>query len=139
MTESLNNNIINTILPIQFEPKRNNRFIVLFDKSINLPSWSVQKINKPKFTNNEWDNIKIDFIDPIGPSTSSKLFELCKTKNKDFTFEIISLDPTGVEIEKWLIVVENILTINFGDLDYSDDDIQKPYIVIKPSSCNLIF
>lgn len=37
---------------------------------------SVQKINKPKFSDGKWENIKIEFIDPIAPSTSQSLFKI---------------------------------------------------------------
>lgn len=130
--------------PVRFESKRNNRFLVNFPKEFNLESWAVQKINKPKFTDEKWEDIKIEFIDPIVPSTSQSLFEIInflKTNKNDneilFEIKIISLDPTGIEIEEWIIYVGKVLTINFGELSYSDNGIQQPYLILKPLKCIL--
>ena len=128
----------------QYEPKMNNRFLVEFPEQFNLQQRSIQKINKPKFTNGKWENIKIEFIDPIAPSTSQSLFkivEFLKTNVNDsktlFSIKIKSLDPTGVEVEEWVVNVKKVLTINFGELDYGDDKIQQPYLILKPLDCIL--
>ena len=128
----------------QYEPKRNNRFLVEFPEQFNVQQWNVQKINKPKFSDGKWENIKIEFIDPIAPSTSQSLFkivEFLKTNVNDsktlFDVKIKSLDPTGVEVEEWVVNIEKVLTINFGELDYSDDKIQQPYLILKPLDCIL--
>lgn len=129
----------------QYEPKKNNRFLVEFPEQFNVQQWGgVQKINKPKFSDGKWENIKIEFIDPITPSTSQSLFkivEFLKTNVNDsktlFDVKIKSLDPTGVEVEEWVVNVEKVLTIDFGELDYSDDKIQQPYLILKPLDCIL--
>jgi len=128
----------------QYEPKRNNRFLVEFPEQFNIEYWAVQKINKPKYTDGVWEDIKIEFIDPIGPSTSQSLFGIVnflKTNNSNdkklFDVKIKSLDPTGVEVEEWVVEVEKVLTINFGELDYADDKIQQPYLILKPLNCIL--
>jgi len=127
-----------------YEPKRNNRFLVEFPEQFNIESWVVQKINKPKYTNGVWEDIKIEFIDPIGPSTSQSLFGIVnflKTNNSNdkklFDVKIKSLDPTNIEVEEWIINVEKILTINFGDFNCNDNEIQQPYLVLKPLNCVL--
>jgi hypothetical protein len=128
----------------QYEPKRNDRFLVEFPEQFNVQQWSIQKINKPKFTDGKWENIKVEFIDPIAPSTSQSLFKIVdflKINVNDskilFNIKIKSLDPTGVEVEEWVIDVEKVLTINFGELDYGDDKIQQPYLILKPLNCIL--
>jgi hypothetical protein len=129
---------------MQYEPKRNNIFLVEFPEQFNIESWAVQKINKPKYTNGEWEDIKIEFIDPIRPSTSQSLFGIVnflKTNDSNdkklFDVKIKSLDPTGVDIEEWVVSVEKVLTINFGELDYGDDKMQQPYLILKPFACVL--
>ncbi len=127
----------------QYELNKNNRFKIEFPKEFNITEWSVQKSDKPKFTNGKWENIKIQFIDPIAPSTSLSLFEIVKflrIPNKDkvlFEIKIKSLDPTGVPTQEWIIKVEEVLTINFGELDYTNDNLQTPYIILKPFDCEL--
>jgi hypothetical protein len=128
----------------QYEPKRNNRFLVEFPEQFNVQLWSIKKINKPKFTDGKWENIKVEFIDPIAPSTSQSLFKIVdflKINVNDskilFNIKIKSLDPTGVGAEEWVIDVEKVLTINFGELDYGDDKMQQPYLILKPLNCVL--
>ncbi len=128
------------IYPI--EPKRRNRFIVKFPAKFNISEFAVQKINKPKLINERWKNIRIDFIDPVAPSTSQGLFLIknfiIDNKEKEL-FDIIinSLDPFGEVVEEWVIKVEKVLSINFDNLDYSDESLQKPFMVIKPFDCIL--
>jgi hypothetical protein len=130
-----------------YEPKFCNRFLVEFPEQFQFVKWCVTNINKPKFTNGEWENIKVEFNDPIGPSTSQSLYRvveyLINKKNSGdnsmFDIKIKSLDPTGVVIEEWIINIKEILTINFGDLDYQNNDILKPYLIIKPRYCKLNF
>jgi hypothetical protein len=128
----------------QYELKTNNRFLVEFPSRFNVQQLTVQKINKPKFTDGKWENIKIEFIDPIVPSTSQSLFKIVEFLKTDvnnsktlFVFRIKVLDAIGVEIEEWVVDVEKVLTINFGEFDYSDDKIQQPHIILKPLNCVL--
>lgn len=130
-----------------YEPKFNNRFIVNFPKELNIECRQVQKINKPKYSNFKWMNMEITFIDPISPSTSESLNELIKfieirksVNNKTmplFKFNIVSLDPTGKEVETWQISVEDIILIDFGEFDYMSDSLQLPKMIIKPLNCVL--
>jgi hypothetical protein len=130
-----------------YEPKFCNRYLVEFPEQFQFVQWSVRTVNKPKYTNGEWENIKVEFSDPIGPSTSQSLYRvveyLINKKNSGdnsmFDIKIQSLDPTGVVIEEWIINIKEILTINFGDLDYQNSDILKPYLIIKPRYCKLNF
>ena len=39
----------------QYELNKNNRFKIEFPKEFNITEWSVQKSNKPKFTNGKWE------------------------------------------------------------------------------------
>lgn len=123
----------------QFEPKMNNRFIVEFPKEVEIENHFIKSITKPKYDKNEWQNIRIDFYDAINPSISQRLYNiLYKIKIFD-SFKINTLDPTGVVIEQWEIYVGKILTIDFGNFNYSDDGIQIPNMVIKPANCILNF
>jgi hypothetical protein len=125
-----------------FEPKINNRFIVEFPTEVDIEKYFIKSITKPKYHNNTWQNIRINFYDPIDPSTSHRLFNIIdklRINNLKIlnSFKIKTLDPTGVTIEQWVIYVDEILTIDFGHFDYSNDGIQTPYMIIKPSNCIL--
>lgn len=125
---------------IPLEPKKINRFSVEFPEKFNIEVWSVSKLNKPIYNNGKWEKIKIEFVDPIGPSTSQGLFKMIKHLDDGlgFTFKINTLDPTGEVIEIWEIDTKKVL-VNFGYLDYSIDEWQKPFIVVKPLKCKLVF
>jgi len=135
--------------PMEFEPRRTNRFFVEFPHLFNILAFTVQKINKPKliFKNNtyEWSNISIEFIDLIGPSTSQGLFrmiEFCKdhqilmdNQRPLFNFTITDLDPTGVEIGTWLVEVKEISSVDFGDCEYDNPGLQICKLSLKPLNC----
>lgn len=133
----------------EIEPKTNHRFVVEFPMELNIESYWVQSISKPKMVNGKWENITITFIDLIGPSTSDTIFKLigyCKKKKPGifskkrplFSIKIKSLDPTGFELEAWTINIEKLIAVDFGDYDYGSDDIQTIQVVLKPLDCRLV-
>ena len=134
------------IIPINpiYESKRENRFIVKFPLEFEIPEWSVIDISYPSFYN-EWDDIKISFIDIIGSgSTSNALYDLIKkfegkSNVELFTFTINSLDPTGVIIDEWEIKVKEILNVNFGIGDCRSYENRSTSLIIKPLDCILKF
>lgn len=127
-----------------FEPKLNNRFIVKFPEELDIPSWCVSQINKPEYHNGQWSIITIMFRDPIAPSISQRIYKLLDSKitespNQLKEFHIVSLDPVGVEVEDWHIIVDEIIYFNFGLLNYSDDQIQNVLMQVKPKNCKLLY
>ena len=50
---------------------------------------------------------------------------------------LYSLDPTGVEVEKWTLEQCQIVSIDFGDNDYSSDDLTNITLEIQPWRCIL--
>ncbi len=124
-----------------YEPMRKNRFLVEFSKELQIEPWMVKSIDTPIYDaeSHEWKNVEITFINPIVKSSSEALFKLIdyleKIENDDsslFSLYISMLDPTGVAVEKWEIGVKEVISIDFGRLDYTNDDIVTPKIVIKP-------
>jgi hypothetical protein len=137
-------------LPVEYEPMRQNRFLVKFPDEFQLELWYTESIERPKYVKNKWSNMKIVFRDAVGHSSSKALFNLIKFVEKFkiytepqqlplFLFEIQMLDPTGVAVEKWQIAVEEIISIDFGNCDYSSDEIEKPRMIIKPLYCTLTY
>jgi hypothetical protein len=130
--------------PIKFEEKPLNKFSVEFPKEFDIAPWVVQKINKPFYVNGNWGNIQIDFIDLIKPSTSLSLFKIIelikKNTNLDvplFEFKIKTFNSSGDVIELWVIEVKEVTHINFGGLNYNDDQPTKPFLILKPFNCIL--
>jgi uncharacterized protein (DUF3820 family) len=67
---------------VPFEPKYENRFIVEFPEEFNIFNWSVTSITKPKFSYGKWENMRLVFVDPVGPSTSARLYKLVNRMRK---------------------------------------------------------
>ncbi len=138
---------------VEYEPKRKNRFKVDFPNYFEIESFVVQKISKPKlnFINNDyvWENIEIELIDLIAPSTSRgimNLIEHCQLvhKNKEdseqkilFNFLITDLDPVGEEVQVWIIDVKELVSVEFGTNNYKEEGIQMCKILIKPQRCRI--
>ncbi len=79
-------------MPIPYEPKRENRWILRFPSSLGINEWYVESASRPKLTINskeieflntstfvagrfKWDAISVKFRDPIGPSASQAIME----------------------------------------------------------------
>lgn len=143
-------------IPVEFEPKRNNRFLVEFPVEFEIESFLVQKINRPKivFIQNikeligsyQWEDFNIEFIDVVGSSTTNgiiNMIQFCQENkginpNKPlFNFSIKSLDPVGVEVEDWIIEVQDLLKVDFGECDYGNDGLQKIKVTLRPFDCIL--
>ena len=154
-------------VPFTYEPNRSNRFFAeIGGSSAIVETWKIRKFKRPAMKINSvaipymneqnyvagrytWDEITIDFLDPIGPSTSQQLMEWVRLHAESVTGrmgyaagykkEIIlkSLDPTGVEIEKWTLNQCMITSISFGDNDYSSDDLITISLTVQPYRCIL--
>jgi hypothetical protein len=79
-------------MPIPYEPKRQNRFILTFPSSLGINEWFVESSSRPHITINpiaipflntetyvagifKWQTINVTFRDPIGPSAAQALME----------------------------------------------------------------
>ena len=79
-------------IPVDQEPKLKNRFVLEFPTELGINSYVVQTAKKPSMTLNKveipymntstwtmgryiWDEMDIEFIDPIGPSSTQKITE----------------------------------------------------------------
>ena len=119
-------------IPFEYEPKLTNRFFAEFPSELGIEVWKIQKFKRPKmtiehtdipFVNEKnyvstkyaWETMQIEFLDPIGPSTSQQLMEWVRLHAESLTGRmgyaagykkniiLKALDPTGVEVEKWFL------------------------------------
>lgn len=94
----------------------------------------------------------MQFDDPIGPSTSQKLFIILelqkKIKNdkergidylKPFELKIKQLDPTvdKIVVEEWVVLFDEVSEIGFGMFHRKMNNNQTLYMRIKPLDCIL--
>lgn len=155
-------------MPLQYEPKRQNRFILSFPNSLGINSWYVESTTRPKikisevpipFLNTEtyvagrfnWESMDVTFRDPIGPSASQALMEWVRLHaesvtgrmgyaagyKKDITLEM--LDPTGVAVEKWLLIGTFLTGVDFDSLSYDSDKLVTVKATLRPDRCILVY
>jgi hypothetical protein len=163
---SVNQNKIQIPVPFNYEPKRKNRFYLEFPTDLGIEVWQVRDVKRPSMdiasveipymneTNYvsgryKWNTMDITFIDPIAPSTSTQLMEWIRLHAESLTGRmgyavgykkdllLKAIDPTGVEIEQWLIQQAMITNIDFGENDQSTDELQTVKITIQPYRCIL--
>jgi len=138
--------IINNV-PILYEPKKRNRFIVRFPNSFNLAEWVCFETSRPTLRivgdakNVIWGDLIVKMYDPISPSTTRALMDLVY-ENKiidKFNFNIEMLDPTGVVVEKWQLDNSEFSSIDFGELSYNQDKSAICTLTIKLKDVVLLF
>lgn len=155
-------------MPVPFEPKRVNRFILRFPSSLGINEWYVSSAARPSATINSteiqflntstyvagrfvWNEISVTFRDPIGPSASQALMEWFRLHAESVTgrmgyaagykkdVELEMLDPTGVVVEKWILQGTFLTDVNFQDLDYSRDDLATIQVKLRMDRCIQVF
>lgn len=155
-------------MPVPFEPKRKNRFILRFPSSLGINEWYVASTSRPKakinskeieFLNTStyvagrftWDEISVEFRDPIGPSAAQALMEWFRLHAESVTgrmgyaagykkdIELEMLDPTGVVVEKWILQGTFLTNLDFQSLAYNSDDIAGITCSLRMDRCILVY
>jgi len=155
-------------MPVPYEPKKQNRFILRFPSSLGINEWFVMSTSRPTITIGEveipflntstyvagrfnWESIDVTFKDPIGPSAAQALMEWVRLHAESVTgrmgyavgykkdIELEMLDPTGVVVEKWILQGTFLTNANFGSLDYSSEDIAEITVTLRPDRCVLVY
>ena len=154
-------------MPIPYEPKRKNRFIMSFN-DLGINEWFVESTIRPSFTigstaidflntktyvagKYEWGEISVTFRDPIGPSASQALMEWVRLHAESVTGRmgyaagykrdifLSLLDPTGVVIEKWVLKNTFLTKVDFQGLSYSEDGLVTIQASLRPDYCVLLY
>ncbi len=155
-------------MPIPYEPKRQNRFILRFPSSLGINEWFVESTKRPaikiasteiQFLNTStfvagrfnWDEIPVTFRDPIGPSAAQALMEWVRLHAESVTgrmgyaagykkdIDLEMLDPTGVVVEKWILYGTFLTGVDFQTLNYSQDGLATISCQLRPDRCVLIY
>ena len=132
-----------------FEPKMKNRYVMEID---SIPSYLVKAANRPTIQfetialdhinvkrklqgKADWQDLTITLYDPIVPSAAQKVMDWIRLGHesitgrrgygdfykKDITFYL--LGPVGVKIEQWTLKGAFIQQANFGELDFSSNEV----------------
>lgn len=155
-------------MPIPYEPKRQNRFILRFPSTLGINEWFVESTSRPHiqikevpvpFLNTEtyvagrfnWTAIDVTFRDPIGPSASQALMEWVRLHAESVTgrmgyaagykknVDLEMLDPTGVVVEKWILEGTFLTDVNFNTLDYKSDALATIKATLRMDRCILVY
>lgn len=160
------------ITPLDFEANKKVNWVVTLPEIFDLPSWVVYETVRPSITISvdEYGKkistinpIKMTFVDPIGPSTTQRLWNLYIASVDDGLIDVVSLKnikeireelgslpnhfdyniellaPDNVTVEKWTVRDCKIIEFNFGKLlDVCESSTSiKPYIIIQPKGVQL--
>ena len=155
-------------MPIPYEPKRQNRFIVRFPSTLGINEWFVETAARPSlniaateipFLNTstyvagrfKWNAISVKFRDPIGPSASQALMEWVRLCAESVTgrmgyaagykknVDLEMLDPTGVVVEKWILEGCFLTQVNFDSLGYNTDGLATISTQLQMDRCILVY
>ena len=155
-------------MPIPYEPKRQNRFIVRFPSSLGINEWFVESSARPHITiaateipflntstyvagRFNWQTLNITFRDPIGPSAAQALMEWVRLCAESVTgrmgyaagykkdVDIEMLDPTGVVVEKWILYGTFLTDVNFNALSYGTDALATIGSTLRMDRCVLVY
>jgi len=110
-----------SLIPIPYEPKLNNRWLVNFPEDIGVPNYLLASSSRPSFTikNNEiiCEPIDMTFNDAIGPSMAQRFYALMDiTRFKGFG--IIDKIKSLFGFKKLPIYDRNLLKYRNG-IDYT--------------------
>ena len=155
-------------MPIPYEPKRQNRFIVRFPSSLGINEWFVESSARPHITiaateipflntstyvagRFTWQTLNVTFRDPIGPSAAQALMEWVRLCAESVTgrmgyaagykkdVDIEMLDPTGVVVEKWILYGTFLTDVNFNTLAYNQDGLATITATMRMDRCVLVY
>ena len=155
-------------MPIPYEPKRQNRFILRFPSSLGINEWFVESTSRPHITiaateipflntstfvagKFNWQTINVTFRDPIGPSAAQALMEWVRLHAESVTgrmgyaagykkdIDLEMLDPTGVVVEKWILYGTFLTDVNFNTLDYKSDTLATITAQLRMDRCVLVY
>ena len=146
--------------PLNYEPLRKNRWLFRFPADLGIQEWWIQSAKRPSIKQKEteipflntstwvigrytWDSMQVTLFDPIGPSASQAIMEWVRLHSESASgrqgyaagykrdCELEMLDPTGVVVSKWILKNTMCSTADFGDLNYSQDDLANITITLR--------
>jgi hypothetical protein len=141
----------------QFEPNMKNRFILYVD---GMPSYIIRKATRPTLTQEQkemphinlvryakgrskWGTMQMTLYDPIAPSGAQAVMEWVRLHHESVTGRdgymdfykkdiiINMLGPVGDKVQEWIGKGCMITEANFGDIDWSTDDLSEISLTIQ--------
>jgi len=135
----------NDMMFTAFEPKLQNRFLMLID---GIPSYLIKKIDRPNISFTEltldhinvkrkikgkgtWGNITCDLYDPVTPSGAQAVMEWVRLSHESVTgrdgysdfykkdIRFNTLGPVGDVVEEWICKGAFVTGVEFGSGDWT--------------------
>jgi hypothetical protein len=131
----------------KYEPLKKNRYYIDFKGLFkDIKPFTLINTERPCYENGKWKDITISFNDIIGSdvSTTRALMEgvhhynNVRANTMKIDYDLNLLDPIGDTVQRWNIS-GIIREIDFGELDYSNDEICKIKMVVEPIKVILEF
>lgn len=155
-------------MPLEYEPLRNNRFLLRFPSDLGIQEMWVASTSRPTITMDAteiqflntstwvvgrylWEELTITLRDPIGPSASQAVMEWVRLHSESVTgrqgyalsykrdLVLQMLDPTGTAVSQWIIKNAMIVSASGGDLSYDDASLSTWTITVRPDYCILSY
>jgi hypothetical protein len=156
----------NDVFFTAFEPKQQNRFLMLIDGipsnqvkgvgavSLTQGTVTLNHINVQRYIKGKtvWNTISFTLFDAITPSGAQAIMEWVRLHHesvtgrdgysdfykKDLTFNV--LGPVGDVVSEWIIKGAMITEASFGDYSWdSDNAAQEISMTVQPDYCILNF
>ena len=154
----------NEIFFTAFEPKQQNRFLMLVD---GVPSYFIKGVGAISLTQGEvtlnhinvyrkvkgkttWGNVQLTLHDPISPSGTQTIMEWVRLHHKsvtgrdgysDFYKKDVTLNvlgPVGDIVSEWVLKGCFIVDANFGDYNWDNENAaQTITMTLAPDYCVL--
>lgn len=134
-----------------WEPKKSHQFIMEIE---GIPAYLIHSSAKPSLENGEitldhmnvqryvkgktkWNGISISLYDPIVPSAAQAVMDWVRLHHESATgrngyssmykkeVTLTQLSPLGEKIEEWILKGTFITSTNFGELDWSSEEVVK--------------
>ena len=155
-------------VPLNYEPLRQNRFILRFPSDLGIMEWWVASAARPHMTQSaveipffntstyvvgryKWESITVQLHDPQGPSASQAVMEWVRLHSESVTgrqgyaagykrdLELEMSDPTGVCVSKWILKNCMITSFDGGQLNYGQDALADITLGIQMDYCILAY
>jgi hypothetical protein len=134
------------IVPIQYEPMRRNRFVVNFPDQMEIPTYLIREIERPRLVvesidvgngymipgQHRYEPIIVKFVEMIGQNITNKLIHHFVNLTR-FDLYIEMIDPTGVTVETWSLMGCVIIDLNGDLLTNNDYDMANLYLRVQPN------
>ena len=153
------------MLPNRYEPKRKFRWVLAIDgidsflvkgaarPQIEIQSQEINWINTTRYVAGKakFQSMQITLYDPIAPSGAQQVMEWIRTHFEsvsgragyaDFykrNLQLKLLDPIGTVVELWDIFGAQIVSAQFGELDYGQEEPTEIQLTVQPENCVLQF